>query len=67
MCIFFKLKVSRQALGLKINWGLTDQGCHSQLVENRRLVPSISPQYMEVGTSILYVEEGTEAVSCSVL
>ena len=35
--------------------------------ENMRLVPSISPQYIEVGTSILYVEEGTEAVSCSVL
>ena len=32
-----------------------------------RLDPSLSPVNIEVGTSILYVEEGTEAVSCTVL
>ena len=34
---------------------------------NSRLDPSLSPVNIEVGTSILYVEEGTEAVSCTVL
>ena len=35
--------------------------------EISRLDPSLSPVNIEVGTSILYVEEGTEAVSCTVL